>query len=498
MKKQLNEIYQTKFEITKRTELPEGVLCRVKGPIAEYGAVNRNNRRYTRAVWEGVLESPYLKESLENKTFFGEADHPFDNRADSTIPLVSHCFTKLWLDGDKDTGKLMGEADILDTPSGRIIKTLVEYGSVLGISSRAFGDSEVSNEGYENIIPEGFDCSAFDFVTMPGFACARLKKNESLDRTLQDDVEAELSKMSRPELESIQGLFDSLGEEGKAYTEYISKRVKEIENLKDPVLLVEQAERKTNFYKRLKTIEGHILSTMKEKHTKRVQELLDKIGSLEALVESPKIEPKKITLSTGEILDVDDVFKAIHALDKLVDDLDLVCKERKDFQQKYKDAYAKALELRKAQKITREHIYNLKETKANLEKETSSLKEENSSLKTQLKQVQRSERRVRSQLGELREELTHLEEEKQDLLSERDSLDRQALQLRSKLDKLEEKNIVAESLIRTLKPTERIQESSRRIQEPDLNYRRVTTVDRGDEDEDVARMSRLIESVRNN
>ena len=58
------------MEIKKDSKKRPGVLCVVEGKFGEYGRVNRNNRLYSRAVWESVLESPFVKEALKNKTFF--------------------------------------------------------------------------------------------------------------------------------------------------------------------------------------------------------------------------------------------------------------------------------------------------------------------------------------------------------------------------------------------------------------------------------------------
>ena len=81
---------------------------------------------------------------------------------------------------------------------------MINYGSKLGISSRAYGDSVSNNEGVEEIDEDSFDCSCFDFVTMPGFESARLLMKESLStESIQTSLEKVIGKMSIPELDVV-------------------------------------------------------------------------------------------------------------------------------------------------------------------------------------------------------------------------------------------------------------------------------------------------------
>ena len=162
--KRIHEVYSSKPRSIEREGLPEGVLARIVGPFAEYNTVNRNNRYYDKSVWEAAINLPEVVECLEAKTFFGEDDHPTEeDRVESTVRNTCLNVTELWLEDDPDgsgRGCVYGKADILDTPSGRVIERLLAYGSKLGISARAWGDSEVRSDGVENILSEGFVLSA--------------------------------------------------------------------------------------------------------------------------------------------------------------------------------------------------------------------------------------------------------------------------------------------------------------------------------------------------
>ena len=89
----------------------------------------------------------------------GELDHPDD----SVINLknVSHMVTEIWWKG-KD---VMGKIKVLDTPSGRILKDLVNSGVKIGISSRGLGS--VKEQMGETIVEDDFQLICFDIVSEP-------------------------------------------------------------------------------------------------------------------------------------------------------------------------------------------------------------------------------------------------------------------------------------------------------------------------------------------
>ena len=87
--------------------------------------------------------------------------------------------TNLWL--NEDGTVLLGKADILDTPNGRIIQTLVDYGSSLGVSARASGKVNKVEDRLE-VDEESYSFKTFDFVTNPGFVTSRVVEvNESME-----------------------------------------------------------------------------------------------------------------------------------------------------------------------------------------------------------------------------------------------------------------------------------------------------------------------------
>lgn len=186
---------------------PTNALCIVEGPCMQFGKINRNNRLYSRKLVEDrILNNPTVIESLKNRSMLGEGGHP-ENRVDISYPEVALAVEKLWIpDGSGDM--LWGRFAILDTPVGRILDTLVKYGTKLGISARAMADS-VQRDGHEVILENSYELITFDAVPEPGFKCARLEKVESVSKPVEKmstkelkDSSAALKSFKNPVFES--------------------------------------------------------------------------------------------------------------------------------------------------------------------------------------------------------------------------------------------------------------------------------------------------------
>jgi Prohead core protein serine protease len=104
--------------------------------------------------------------STEYGNFYMEQDgHSFwTGNSDSIIHLAnaSHLITKLWWEGNV----LMGEGEVLNTPSGKVLKSLIESGLRVGVSSRGVGNGQVNNEGVL-VIGESYKLITFDMVADP-------------------------------------------------------------------------------------------------------------------------------------------------------------------------------------------------------------------------------------------------------------------------------------------------------------------------------------------
>jgi hypothetical protein len=154
-----------------------GVLAVVEGVFFVADKPSRNGRVYPRELWENVLSSSDLRRMLQDRLLFGTVGH-VEEQLDDLIRegKVSHVVTDLKLLPD---GRGWGRAEILDTPVGRVLKTLLESGSKLAVSSKAYGEYEgQTGEGYWRVSPSNFLLERFDFVVDPGFLEAQPKVKE--------------------------------------------------------------------------------------------------------------------------------------------------------------------------------------------------------------------------------------------------------------------------------------------------------------------------------
>ena len=156
--------------------LPGGFV--VQGVLQRAGAKNQNGRVYPKHILQRECQR-YQKEYIDQHRAFGELDHP----ESSVVNLnnVSHNVLKIWWNGDD----LNGAVQILDTPSGKILKELFRAGITLGISSRGLGSvKELRNEGVVEV-QEDFELICWDFVSNPSTHGAFMRPahmNESVNK----------------------------------------------------------------------------------------------------------------------------------------------------------------------------------------------------------------------------------------------------------------------------------------------------------------------------
>ena len=136
------------------------------GIIQKADTVNGNGRVYPHNVL--MREMKNYDKLVKERRALGELDHP----EDSVINLknASHMMTKVWWDGKN----VMGKAKILDTPSGNVLRSLVEAGVSIGISSRGMGS--VSESQGNTIVEDDFQLICFDFVSEPSTPGAFMMK----------------------------------------------------------------------------------------------------------------------------------------------------------------------------------------------------------------------------------------------------------------------------------------------------------------------------------
>ena len=105
---------------------------RIRGPFLQAEIKNRNGRIYPMNILEKEV-GRYNKEYIQKNRAFGELGHP--DGPTVNLERVSHMITALTADGTN----FIGEAKIMDTPYGKIVKNLIDEGAKLGVSSRGMG-----------------------------------------------------------------------------------------------------------------------------------------------------------------------------------------------------------------------------------------------------------------------------------------------------------------------------------------------------------------------
>jgi hypothetical protein len=145
------------------------------GKLQEAEQENGNRRVYPLEVLRREMKN-YDKLVRERRAL-GELDHPDD----SVINLknASHLVIDIWWDGNC----VMGKVKVLDTPSGKVLRSLVDSGVSLGISSRGLGSVSEGVNGAVTV-QEDFQLICFDFVSEPSTPGAYMSLQEGIEKQI--------------------------------------------------------------------------------------------------------------------------------------------------------------------------------------------------------------------------------------------------------------------------------------------------------------------------
>ena len=151
----------------------------VSGVLQRAGSKNQNGRVYPKEILAREV-AEYKKVQIAERRALGELDHPESSVVN--LQNVSHNVLDCWWKNDDVVGKV----EILNTPSGRILKELLKAGIKLGISSRGLGS--VSSIGENTVsVEDDFELICWDFVSNPSTHGAFMSPvNESVISTKQN------------------------------------------------------------------------------------------------------------------------------------------------------------------------------------------------------------------------------------------------------------------------------------------------------------------------
>lgn len=133
----------------------EGKDLYMKGICIQGGVKNANQRVYPVSEISNAVKQ-IMEQINEGNSVLGEVDHPDDLKIN--LDRVSHMVQEMWMDGPNGYGKLK----ILPTPMGQLVKTMLESGVKLGVSSRGSGNVQESTGNVSD-----FEIVTVDVVAQP-------------------------------------------------------------------------------------------------------------------------------------------------------------------------------------------------------------------------------------------------------------------------------------------------------------------------------------------
>ena len=138
----------------------DGQKCYIKGIFLQAEQVNRNGRMYPMSIMEREVNR-YSDNFICKGRALGELGHP--DGPTVNLDRVSHKICELSRDGNN----FIGKAQLLETPMGKIAKSLIGEGVTLGVSSRGVGSLKMTNEGHKVVGEDFMLATAADIVADP-------------------------------------------------------------------------------------------------------------------------------------------------------------------------------------------------------------------------------------------------------------------------------------------------------------------------------------------
>ena len=145
-----------KKSLSESKEMHDGKIV-LRGILQKSDTLNQNGRIYPRSIL--AREMINYQKFIKERRALGECDHPDSSVVE--LKNASHLVTAADFDGDN----VVGTIEILDTPSGKILQSLIEAGVTLGISSRGVGSTR--SEGNSQVVQDDFQLICFDMVSEP-------------------------------------------------------------------------------------------------------------------------------------------------------------------------------------------------------------------------------------------------------------------------------------------------------------------------------------------
>lgn len=375
-----------------------GILGRLVGVIADTTNATRNGRKYGLDLWKKVFDDPIMKEKIANRCVFSELGHPED-RAEIDMEKVCACLAEQPKVG-KD-GKLYGVFDILNTTNGKILKTLCDYGTTVGISSRGTGDLITDEDGNEAVDPDTYECECFDIVLIPAVETARLKYvTESYQgKTLKQALTEEFNKANEEEKKVMKETLEKLelneGIESASIDtgdQIIKVEVEDKDTTLEPIEEISNLSLEDNDIDEFATSEEEVDQEPEEAEDFGLEEVVENLQK--ALKKSYELERKVEELQTK--LSVSNAKEA--KLNEEVEKYKRSTQRLSERSRSMKVFKEKALQLEKTVQAQNKRITNLQEKLDNSSNESNNLNETIATKDAEIKRLQKTLERLQESL----------------------------------------------------------------------------------------------------
>lgn len=165
----------------------------LSGIIQRANTLNQNGRVYPIGILSREIDN-YQKLIRENRAL-GECDHPESSVVE--LKNVSHVVREAYMDGED----VYGTIELLNTPSGKILQSLIESGITVGISSRGVGSTR--SRGGNDEVQDDFQLICFDMVSEPSTPGAyMLREGKEIS---QEEIDQNFNKTDK-----IDRIFNSI------------------------------------------------------------------------------------------------------------------------------------------------------------------------------------------------------------------------------------------------------------------------------------------------
>lgn len=151
--------FASAISLTLQESSDGGKFLFARGEFGRADVPTQNRRTYPRKVWQREIQR--IQEAIKAGKVLGHLEHPSTGK--TSLEKVSHIITGLDM---QDDGTIVGEAKILNNEYGRQLRSILEAGGAVGVSSRGLGSTMMGEDGME-VVQDDYSYMTHDFVADP-------------------------------------------------------------------------------------------------------------------------------------------------------------------------------------------------------------------------------------------------------------------------------------------------------------------------------------------